>query len=321
MTQKEPAGSESMHSHRTQLAVDASQPLSIWRFTDGTSGHSNQSLGLVQALSRIVPTHMTEICVQRSIFTRPQLPITTTPPDILIGAGQRTHRTMLRVKSTTDARAIVLMRPSVPAEKFDLCIVPEHDGVPASANTILTCGALNTVQKPEQKNSQLGLIAIGGPSQHHDWLDAELIAQIRAITRDSTDPIRWTVANSRRTPQSTWDALTRLKLPGVGLAHWRAQEEDWFARTMTNATEAWVSEDSVSMLYEAMTSGAAVGVLTVPRRGAGRVLNGVTRLIARGLVTPYSLWQGGKALSVAVPALAEADRCAQLIVDRWLTAN
>jgi mitochondrial fission protein ELM1 len=49
-----------------------------------------------------------------------------------------------------------------------------------------------------------------------------------------------------------------------------ATSPDWLPTQLARADQAWVTADSVSMVYEALTAGAAVGVLDVPRpRQAG----------------------------------------------------
>ena len=305
----------------SRIEVSAERPLQIWRFRDGLRGHENQTLGLTQALAECVPTEVCDVRVA-GLFSQTAFPSNDRRPHLLIGAGRRTHRPMLRAKQQTRARAVVLMRPRLRASEFDLSIVPAHDGVAPSDQVLVTRGALNPIRANARKNERLGLIAIGGPSAHHDWLDAEVISQIRTITANSSpnssNGISWTIANSRRTPASTWQQLINAQLHGVTLAHWRAQESDWFARTMANADNVWVSEDSVSMLYEALSGGAGVGILAVPRRRAGRVVGGVAQLITDGLATPFGVWQSGRNLTPPEPVLAEAERSAQWLVDKWL---
>jgi mitochondrial fission protein ELM1 len=75
-----------------------------------------------------------------------------------------------------------------------------------------------------------------------------------------------------------------------------------------------VTEDSVSMIYEALSSGAQVGLLPMPRKSeAGRVARGVKGLIEEGLLCGYEAWQASHQMSWGQDVLAEADRCAELI--------
>lgn len=68
----------------------------------------------------------------------------------------------------------------------------------------------------------------------------------------------------------------------------------WVARHLAHASAAWVSQDSVSMVYEALGSGAPVGILSVPRRHGSRksrILSGLETLEKEGMVTGYSDWK------------------------------
>ena len=70
------------------------------------------------------------------------------------------------------------------------------------------------------------------------------------------------------------------------------------------------------MVYEALTAGAAVGILPVPRRHASRVTTGLDRLVKENWATPYSTWEQGTALHAAPEPLDEATRCARLLRTR-----
>jgi uncharacterized protein len=296
-------------------------PTRIWRFLDGKMGHKNQSRGLVEALSRLVPTEVLDLNATTNLN---ETLSTKEPPDLIIGAGHQTHQRMLRAKRATKARAVVLMRPSFRLHHFDLCVIPEHDNVTPSNKILVTRGVLNpftpvtTAVASDAVNPSAGngLILVGGPSKHHDWLSAELLAQISIIT--AKPGMTWTIGNSRRTPDVTTRALKALASEHIQFVDWADADATWIGTTLANSEHVWVSEDSVSMLYEALTVGAGVGVLGVPRRSYSRVVRGVAALVRDGCVTPFVLWQAGRALRPMRPALAESDRCARWIVDHWL---
>jgi hypothetical protein len=76
------------------------------------------------------------------------------------------------------------------------------------------------------------------------------------------------------------------------------------------------------MVYEALTSGAAVGLLTVPWRNArDRLARGVEQLVQDGLVTPFADWQQGRVLTPPAAPFDESARCAQWICRQWLNAD
>jgi mitochondrial fission protein ELM1 len=186
---------------------------------------------------------------------------------------------------------------------FDLCICPEHDfiGKPVPTNVITSKGALNRVV-PGCGEKSGKLLLIGGPSKTHGYDEGALIAQIKDIAADGG----WQVADSRRTPETFLPALKK-ELPGITVFPHQETQPGWLAAKLSSLETVWVTEDSVSMIYEALTGGARVGVLEMPRlRPDARVIRGLEALKAEGYFAP----------NLPRLPLAEADRCAALICKR-----
>jgi mitochondrial fission protein ELM1 len=76
--------------------------------------------------------------------------------------------------------------------------------------------------------------------------------------------------------------------------------------------------DSVSMVYESLTSGAAVGLLDVPARGASKLSNNIEGLVEDRMVSPYSKWHSERKLSRPPVLLNEAKRCAERLHESGL---
>jgi uncharacterized protein len=93
---------------------------------------------------------------------------------------------------------------------------------------------------------------------------------------------------------------------------------DWLPAQLARAGQVWVTADSVSMVYEALTAGAAVGVLETPRQRPSRVSRGLERLAVESWVTPFADWRPGRTLHRPPGIFNEAERCARWIVERWL---
>lgn len=80
------------------------------------------------------------------------------------------------------------------------------------------------------------------------------------------------------------------------------------------------------MVYEALTAGAAVGLLAVPLKSghsgdaSNRVSKGLASLIADGWVTPFNAWRERGTLAEPPEPLHEADRCANYIVRQWFAS-
>ena len=307
-------------------------PLVIWHFSDGKPGHDNQSRGLLRALSARLPVQIHKIDVPpsgkrtalRHLFDlmrrRCMAPRHLSVPDLLIGAGHATHLPMLAARHARGGRVIVLMKPSLPLRCFDLCIVPRHDKVMPRANVFVTRGPLNVIEPAAQKLERHGLMLIGGPSKHYRWSDQAVLEQIETVARQDTK-WRWTLAGSRRTPDSLVAALQERQLPNVSYVAARDTGPEWLPFRLAEAPRVWVSEDSMSMIYEALTAGAAVGILPVPRRRGSRVTRGLDRLIAQGLATEYAAWREGQVLQAPAETFNEAARCAKWIDEQWLRAR
>lgn len=89
----------------------------------------------------------------------------------------------------------------------------------------------------------------------------------------------------------------------------------WLAEQLSLNGEVWVTEDSVSMLYEALSCGARVGVIKVPRAKPGRVASGIDSLVNEGRVPQPGSFQ---LTSPDAQPLQEALRCAQWLQQKWL---
>lgn len=293
------------------------EPLRIWRLSDARRGHDNQTLGLVDALSRQTAIVCTDIAVTggpagalRALVQPPP----DRPPKLVLGAGHATHPALLVTARRHRARSVVLMNPSIPRWLFDLCIIPRHDGVPEGGNVLLTLGALNRMQpRQDHRDPGVGLVLVGGPSRHHRWDETSLVEQICTVL-DAHPKITWQAAGSPRTPASTLAALKRIA--DLHVVNFENTTASWLPRRLTEAAQVWVSEDSVSMVYEAVSSGAPTGILELPAARPGRVHAAVNALLEGSLATSMAAWREGTPLSAPAP-LQEADRCATAVLERW----
>ncbi|MCG3202940.1 MAG: hypothetical protein NFCOHLIN_02826 [Gammaproteobacteria bacterium] len=299
-------------------------PVVLWRFSDGRQGHDNQSLGLADALARRVALQLYTLGVPsggalvRALLTKRYAPGAALPrPTLLIGAGRATHWPMLAARRACGGRVVVLMKPSLPRRWFNLCVIPEHDALPPGDGVILTRGALNRVVRSMTPDAGRGLILIGGESPHYRWNDAGVLRQLTDVV-GRCPAIAWQIADSRRTPATMQEALRALRLRNAEFTHHEDVAGDWLRETLSRAATVWVTQDSVSMLYEALTAGAAVGLLELPARGRSRVDRGLAPLIERGDVRRYSQWRVDRKLHPARTPLDEASRCAEWIHGHWL---
>jgi uncharacterized protein len=297
--------------------------LVVWQILDDKPGHRNQVIGLAEALQRQTSARLFELPVTNEVRnvrcflprrcdTYSSLPT----PDVLVAAGHATHLLLLRLRRQFGGRSVVLMKPSLPLRLFDQCFVPDtHEFRRTPTNVELTQGAINRIRPSHACESERGLILIGGPSQHFGWSDTHVLNQAMAVVKQQPT-LQWTIATSRRTPESFLTEWNSRSLPGQ-LVPAKETTSNWLPAQLAQTTTAWVTADSVSMLYEAMTAGAAIGLLELPDSQHTRVTRAVESLVDRNQIVPYSRWRMGTQLIRNVVTLQEADRCAEFLLTRF----
>lgn len=297
------------------------EPLVIWRLTDGKPGHMQQTLGLAQALSRLTACDVIDIDLRGEpvglldvVLRRFRPGVARKRPDLVIGAGHRTHLALLAARRSTGAKVVALMKPSLPASWFDLVIAPGHDGMAEGQGVINSLGVLNPMQRGDKLPGSL-LFLIGGPSKHVSWDDAAVLRQVAAVVAALPAGAPWCITDSRRTPATLSAEL--LRLYGERFQPFAQCPPGWLAERLRGTETVWVSEDSVSMVYESLTAGCRVGLLQLEADRSGRVARGVEHLLGRGLVTAFAAWEKHRALPSAV-TFNEAERIAPLVLERLL---
>ncbi|MDQ8209179.1 mitochondrial fission ELM1 family protein [Coraliomargarita sp. SDUM461003] len=296
----------------------------IWQICDHKRGHENQSSGLIHALSKQTPIEPIRIDIDSHKASwwqavRGTFPSASTlpQPDLIIAAGSQTHSSLLAAGRATGAPTLLIMAPPKGLTRFfDLCVVPAHDQR-QGPNIIQTTGAMNTVEASPNKAPNTGLFLIGGPSQHHNWDEAALLNQISTIL-NSNSQLQWKLTTSRRTPESTTARLQSLESNQLEVIPVEQTKADWLPQQLGRSSYVWVTEDSVSMVYEALSSGAKVGLLPVPRKaGESRIIRGLDALQQSKHVLSYSEDQTDLTSFKAPPPLNEAARIAKIVSHRF----
>jgi mitochondrial fission protein ELM1 len=291
----------------------------VWRFDDGRPGHLHQVTGLLDALRARVALEVHTIDVrplEHSLLDRCLARFPTgdalPAPWLLLGAGHRTHWPMLAARRAHGGRAVVLMKPTLPRRWFDLCVVPEHDGVAAAPGTLLTQGVLTRVRPAPDRDPRTALVLLGGPSRHHAWDTRDMIGRLAELP-DRRPGRYWRVLVSARTPGDMIEAL--LQDRRLARLAFDPHDSPALPEVLAGCGEVWVSEDSVSMIYDALSCGAATGLLPVPRRRPGRVTRHIDALVAAGRLPVPGDFEPTPA--IAEP-LNEAARVADWITEQWL---
>ena len=72
------------------------------------------------------------------------------------------------------------------------------------------------------------------------------------------------------------------------------------------------------MVYESLTAGASVGLLTLPmRKQNGKIARSITELKDRGDIMLFEDWQATYELNSPAGEFREADRCAEQMLARF----
>ncbi len=298
---------------------------SVRVLSDGRPGHENQSVGLAEALVRRSGARLEIVRFGKGdrLWRRYHQAVANgAGVDLLIGAGHKTHLALCLAARQLGAKSVVVMTPTWPLWFFDLCLAPRHDlraGLLTTQRIVPTLGALNRLPEQIPFKEPRGMVLVGGPSKHHGWDEVPLLTAIRTVV-ESQPELSWTIGDSRRTPAGF---LERLQAAGcrAQFAPHAQTTPAWLPAQLLAAQEAWVTEDSISMVFEAVTAGARTGLLPVPRlRSENRVTGSIRHLMQEGYATPFATWEAnGRRLSPA-KHLHETARVADVVLERLFNA-
>lgn len=288
--------------------------------SDGKAGHRSQALGLYKAMQRQSAEDVTfeEVSIEKldifslliSVFKHSNSSISQAP-DFIFGVGSHTQlRVLLLGKVYSKAKTVILMKPNFPFSWFDYAIIPEHDDVQASAQVITTKGALNPIVNQQRHQSNRILIALGGSSKRHQWNNEKVLDAIKKIVYENTRS-EIILTTSRRTPNEFLLSLKSQEYANK-LSIFPVEEtpQGWIFEEMQKAEAVWVTEDSISMIFEALTAGCRVGVIKIDRIKNDRITESVDHIIQQNLISDTTKIEKLPLTSVFV----EADKVANILL-------
>ncbi len=310
-------------------------PLCVVVYSDGRPGHEKQTLSVVAALKDLTPLsvstrRLAQTAGIRRIFQglgaflipeKTSLKTSIADIDLIIGTGSTTHLPMIALKRRSRAKLVICMSPDpLILRGFDLCLVPRHDSPPERRNIFKTFGPPCSRMRGADHDPLKGLILTGGidPKSHH-WDTSVFMSQIQELGSRMPE-MTWTISSSPRTPADTIEQLRDLseKNPRVHFVSVDETPRGWVEEAYQTHGQVWVTADSVSMVYEALTAGCRVGILPVAWKSAGnKFQRGIDDLSGHGLIIDFDQWQKGRQWPLMTPPLNEAARCALEILRRW----
>lgn len=305
-------------------------------YSDGRPGHEKQSQAVLTALAEKTPLSVVPIRLGQSSGVKRMLQgiqSLLSPSknddmpwpkriDLIIGTGSTTHMPMVGLKMRTGAKLVTCMTPDfLLRSRFDLCLVPRHDRPPNRAGYFATYGPPCLMPGPANGHDlQKGLILAGGvdPKSHH-WDTSYLMSQIDGLLSAGPDTV-WSLSSSPRTPADTIEKLRYLAQVHDNIFFFCADEtpSGWIESAYASHSQVWVTADSVSMVYEALTAGCRVGVLPVKWKNSNnKFQSGIDDLKKHGMIVDFHQWTNGEQLPMSSTPLNEAARCAEEILRQW----
>lgn len=240
----------------------------IYCITDGKIGHFRQSEGLAKALQQLKSNDydiqtLPKFSLWQWLKSFGRCAEKIQSKSIVIGVGHRTHFSLLYYKWKYRSKSIVIMKPSLPKSWFDYCIVPKHDGLLEQGNVLVTEGAMNALSLMAVNKENQILILIGGPSSACEWQDEDIYEKLLQKLQFVDINTKIILSTSRRTPANFIRKLPQNILDKVELIDFKDIDASWLPEQLLKSKEAWVTSESISMIYEALSAGCLVKTIDV----------------------------------------------------------
>jgi len=237
-------------------------------------------------------------------------------PNFIIGVGHKTHVSLLYLKFIFGGSSILIMKPSLPCKWFDLCIIPEHDNFEGTSLIYKTKGALANTSNLINKDEKKGIILVGGISKHYEWDGENVARQIEQLLNNNPS-IHFILSPSRRTPKGFIIKINKLSFSNLKIHSIQKQNKDWLKNQMNKTKYAWITEDSISMIYESLTAGQNVGLIALKSKYKSRITNEIDRLKKERVVFANAN-RSYKNINESNFVIDEATRCAKLIKKQFI---
>ncbi len=255
--------------------------VNCWIITEGMAGTENQCLGVAEALGIHADVKRMTLRQPWKMLS-PYIPFEQSwsfvpalhgPfPDLLITSGRKAIAAARYIKKQNPKTfTLHLQDPRISPRNFDLVAVAHHDALRGD-NVVVTDGAPNRIT-PERLSSAPPIytstkplvgVLIGGNSKTHRLSDEgmdSLIQQLEMIARDYA----LLITVSRRTDASQARKLIDA-LKQTDAYIWDGSGHNPYFSILAHASYLLVTNDSVSMLSDAATTGKPLYMLELDGR-------------------------------------------------------
>lgn len=228
---------------------------------------------------------------------------------MVISTGSSAASFCLALARIMGGKSCTVMTPSViGTDPFDYAVVPSHDGEPERA--LITLGAPNSITHHDMEKSAEALFStyppkgegerwgllIGGDDQNYSvdpsWADMTVGVLLRIAEEKG---VSLYITTSRRTSEETEDKIKEVCGGSDSVAMVLLASKDDLNPVpgiLGGCQRVFCTEDSVSMISEAATSGTRTYLLRVGRqRGWRKVLQDITvKLVEWKALSEKHLW-------------------------------
>ena len=296
--------------------------LNIWLILDGKRGHEKQIEDLTFSLRKKIKINITKIkkisfldVFLNFLGMRNDQCKYFQKPDLIIAAGHHTHLDALQKKFRYGGKVIIIMKSSIPSFFFDLSIIPSHDKLFWKKNILTIDGPINNIINKKKQKIGHGIILVGGPSKNYYWETKEIINKIRHILI-ANKKIQFTLVTSRRTPKNFIKNFLKENFIDLRIVTPNSVPKDWLANEIEKYELSWVTQDSISMLYELIFSGSKVTSINLKNKN-NKFLDLYTMLYKSKKINISNL-----PIQKIVPSnvsSSNSDTCANFIIKNLLT--
>jgi hypothetical protein len=225
-------------------------------------------------LHKLFPEHLLKSALSPKSFNE----IISLPVDYLISTGSSLCALNIVIKYLNLARNIVIMKPSVNINNYDLAIIPKHDNPKVHKNVIATEGALNLISTKLKKIDkdallkQYGLkqpalsIFFGGNAKFYKYSNDFLNSFITKVKKTSQEHNLDILITTSRRSSSRQEEIIKKELSGYNkckslvIANENNPPETAL-KMMAVSRLIIVTADSISMVSEAASSQSPVIVI------------------------------------------------------------
>ncbi|HYD17662.1 MAG TPA: mitochondrial fission ELM1 family protein [Patescibacteria group bacterium] len=291
----------------------AAKPLkTCWIVTEGIAGTENQCIGVAEALGVDYVIKRIKLRAPWKQFS-PWLcwghnyalaadsdPVAPPYPDLVLASGRKSIGIAAHIRRASRGQSFIvqIQDPRIDPKHFDLVVVPQHDPTRGD-NVLVTKAGLHRVTQQKlvaakeqfEKKFELAkprvAVLIGGSSKAHTMTreNAKTLAQQLLHLAESPD-IGLLITASRRTGEEN-AKLLREMLQGPAIYFWDGTGDNPYFAFLALADYIIVTEDSVSMTSEALSTGKPVYIAAL-EGGAKRLDTFHKILQEQGYTRPFT---------------------------------